>query len=326
MNTYYLGEQQILAYVRDFLRRVTDLDPVPEVWCPITRSGGEILKSLLGVVRNRHPELLARVKILPIEVSKTSKRTKVKFVGDDRPEKLIPNKAVLLLDGAIHSGRTMAECAAAVLTHRPKELSSYSLVIKASSSFIPTMWGVTIAETDRAFFLLDEIPNHRLDAGAGDDKKRVQVNLERLDKRHLQKPRVLCGVASMDRAKWSDRHYQMTANETPPCTYVLLRGKVIVGYLTIHFAASGRMVIDEVAVGKNQKGRGYGGVLMRFGDTLARHVNCSTIRLNAIHDQVGFYRRLGYRKVAGRSSIQLDQETYWPMERPVLYHQRLANM
>jgi hypothetical protein len=80
--------------------------------------------------------------------------------------------------------------------------------MKAGASFVPTIWGVTIDETDRAFFLLDEIPNHRLDAG-NPEKKQPPVHVERLDQRHKDRPAVTSGVESMDRPKWSDRLFQM---------------------------------------------------------------------------------------------------------------------
>jgi hypothetical protein len=135
---------------------------------------------------------------------------------------------------------------------KPQDLVSYSLVTKAGASFVPTIWGVTIDETDRAFFLLEEIPNHRLDAG-NPEKKQPPVHVERLDQRHKDPPAVTSGVTSMDRPRWSDRLFQMRVSTS--CTYVLVRGETIVGYLTIHFADDS-MFIDEVAIDISQKKRG----------------------------------------------------------------------
>jgi len=91
-------------------------------------------------------------------------------------------------------------------------------------------------------------------------------------------------------------------------------------HLPLHTQGTRPPVIH--AIDTSQKKRGYGGVLMRFADTLARQGNCRTVILNAIDSEVGFYEKLEYKKVASAAPIPLDDETYWPMQRSVLYHQR----
>jgi hypothetical protein len=314
VNTYFIGAEETQAYAKDFLRRLERLESFPDVWCPITKSGDAIAKVMIKLVG---ADLLSKVQLLPVAVAREAEKIGISFL-EGEPEKQVAGKSVLLLDGAIHSGRTMSRCAEEVMKLKPQDLVSYSLVTKAGASFVPTIWGVTIDETDRAFFLLEEIPNHRLDAG-NPEKKQPPVHVERLDQRHKDRPAVTSGVASMDRPRWSDRLFQMRVSTS--CTYVLVRGETIVGYLTIHFADDS-MFIDEVAIDVSQKKRGYGGVLMRFADTLARQGNCRTVVLNAIESEVGFYEKLEYKKVASATPIPLDDETYWPMQRSVLYHQR----
>jgi predicted N-acetyltransferase YhbS len=124
----------------------------------------------------------------------------------------------------------------------------------------------------------------------------------------------------MDRMKWSDRHFQMLSSEHQVCTYVLKRGKAIVGYLSMHSLENGGLMIDEIAVDASQRGKDYGGVLMRFADTLARQGSCPVVRLLAIKQQASFYERFEYRFVEGKNSIRLDDEEYSQMEKAVLYH------
>jgi hypothetical protein len=130
--------------------------------------------------------LAENVRVLPIEVDDEKK---IQFVRDE-PEAL-RGQSVLLLDGAIHSGGMMSNCAAEVLKYDPLEVSSYALVIKRGSAFIPTLWGMMMEETDRAFFLLKEIPNHRLDAAGHNPqktKKQPLVHIERLNEQMLELP------------------------------------------------------------------------------------------------------------------------------------------
>jgi GNAT superfamily N-acetyltransferase len=121
----------------------------------------------------------------------------------------------------------------------------------------------------------------------------------------------------------------MQAGEHKECTYVLQTGSGIVGYLSLHFSDPTCLFVTEIAVdkkyqskgkGKNQrKGKGYGAILLRFADTLARQSNCLWVRLNAIEEKIPFYKGFGYRKIPGRKPIVLDNKKYFPMEHKVVY-------
>lgn len=321
MITYFLGLEETRAYLRDFLGRLERFVAPPTVWCPVTRSGQALVKEMLGLVAQEFPNMAETVQVLPISVDHGNKS--VRFLGGD-PAVQLRGQSVLLLDGAIHSGGMMSRVAAEVLRFEPAELSSYALVIKRASRFVPTLWGLMIGETDRAFFLLDSIPNNRLDAAghnAAKTKKQPHVHIERLNDTHVKLPPVASQVPSMDRITWSDRVFQMQASEHHTCTYVLQHGAAIVGYLTVHGVEADFLMIDEIAVDQNQQKKGYGGVLMRFADTLARHADCRYVRLLGIDQQVDFYKGFEYRLLEARDPIILDAETYRLMERAVLYHQ-----
>lgn len=157
MITYYLGLAETRAYLLDLLRRLERFESRPTIWCPITRSGEALLKMLVELAAEKFPQLIEDVRMVSINVE--NGRKKVSFPNENAEQ--LRGQNVLLLDGAIHSGGMMSACAAEVLKYEPAELASYALVMKQGSSFIPTLWGLMMEETDRAFFLLDEIPNHR---------------------------------------------------------------------------------------------------------------------------------------------------------------------
>jgi ribosomal protein S18 acetylase RimI-like enzyme len=318
VKTYLLGKEQIQAYLRDFLARLETAESLPTVWCPVTESGRSLLRAMLELPEASAAKF-ADVRVVPIEVE----LTRATPGSEEVPPKVrisdaegLRGHSVLLLDGAIHSGTTMSVCADEVLRCEPLELSSYALVVKRCSTFIPTVWGVMTDETDRAYFLLSKIPNNRLDSG---NRPQPPVQIRRLGSKHLEHPPIHSTVPSMDRMTWSDRLYQMNASVHGPTTYVLERVGRIVGFLTVTLSHS-EMSIDEVVVDPSLQDHGYGGVLMRFADTLARQSDCEVVRLNAIRDRVEWYRARGYRESPGRKPIPLDGEVYVPMERPVLYH------
>ncbi len=324
MTSYFLGREETRAYARDFLTRLQRFEKLPTVWCPITKSGLALLKVLVTLVEEEFPKL-RQIDVVSIEMDDGNQN--IRFVGGEKPDAL-RGQSVLLLDGAIHSGNMMTACAEAVLECDPAELSSYALVVKRGSAFIPTLWGLLINESDRAFFLLDKLPNNRLDAAghnAANTKKQPLVHIARLSERMVKTPPIECEVPSMDRATWSDRHFQMVASNHHTCTYLLQRGKTTLGYLTMHLQDDGSLMIDEVAIDKNQQGHGYGGVLIRFADTLARQGNCPAVRLRAIKEKVEFYLRFNYRHVSPDEPIILDTETYFLMEKAVLNHGPLGS-
>jgi ribosomal protein S18 acetylase RimI-like enzyme len=91
-----------------------------------------------------------------------------------------------------------------------------------------------------------------------------------------------------------------------------------IGYLSLHFSDSTSLFITEIAVCETQQGNGYGPILMRFADNLARQSDCLWVRLNAIENKIGFYEGFGYKKIPGREPIKLDGEVYYPMEHRVM--------
>lgn len=312
MHTYFVGNEEVHCYARDLLRRLKTFVQMPAVWCPLTQSGDQMLHAIRGQVEQYYPDLLEKVQLLPIEVDDGN----IRFL-EENPASIIAGQAVLIIDGAIHSGKMMRRCAQTILSHGPAELSSYSLVVKRGSVFIPTIWGFMMDETDRAFFMLEEIPNNRLNSGA--DRAQPAVQLHLLSEEDLKQAPVISGVKSIDRTTWSDRHFEMKATDFETCTYVLKHSQTIVGFLTIKLFEPGKLLVGEVVVDKTQQKHGYGGVLLRFADTIARQTNCRSVILHAIENKIKFYEYFGYKLMPG-APIPLDEETYYAMEHPVLYH------
>ena len=324
MVTHFLGREEVLAYLRDLLVRLERFDAVPTVWCPLTRSGNALLRHLLDLVASHHPQLADSVSVLPIEVKDVN--DEVHFLQGD-PAKDIPGKNVMIFDGATHSGQMMTNCAREALRYGAAGVCTYSLVLKRGSKFIPTLWGVTVDDTDRTFFLLDKIPNNRLDAGclkSSTGRRALNIHLRVLAESDLKKPPVVSELDSLDRVTWGDRYFDMKAGGKHRCSYVLEKGSEILGYLTLSHPEAGRLSIDEVAVDRNHRGKNIGAVLVRFADTMARQFDCLSIQLQAVANKRDFYKGFGY-KVVTETPLTLDDEEYWLMEKPVIYNQSLLS-
>lgn len=311
MVTYFLGREEVTAYLRDLLQRISQFHAIPNLWCPITPSGDALVRELLPLIGAEHRDWIAKISVLPIQVTTDNK---IRFKSRS-PAKDIARKRVLLLDTAVHSGSTMSRSVAKVVELGASEVCAYSLMLKCDSSFIPTMWGFMIDKTDRGYFLLPEIPNQRLTAKW--EGPQHFVHIEQLSEKDTARPVVKCGVESMDRTTWGDRWFDMASGEQGRSTYLLLKKDEILGYLTIHRPEIGCLMIDEVALSKKHQGKKLGGILLRFADTLARQSDCKFIRLQSISNQVKFYKKFGYYALS-EEPIRLNDEKYILMERAIL--------
>lgn len=285
----------------------------------MTSSGDKLLNKLLDIIGDKHPHLLDKISVLRIGIG--DKTNKIKF-DTKSPSKAISGKNVLVFDSVIHTGKTMTEAVTKIMGNGAKSVSSYALAVKRGSSFMPTLWGFLLDDIDRIILLLDEIPNARLKTG---ERKIKPIHIQKLKADQIHEPKIISGLKSMDRISWGDRLFDMQASEQKRCTYLLQRGNKILGYITVHLSSDYCMMIDEIVVAKRyqsksgKSGNGFGSILIRFAHTLARQTNCYIVRLFAINEEVKFYERNAYKKVIGEKSISIEGETYFIMERTLLY-------
>lgn len=327
MVIYFLGIEEVRSYIRELVQRLALANPVPEIWCPLTQSGQNLLPVLIDMVKHESPELVDRVTVIPMSPEDKPKgkikagqgRTPGFLFGDSNPESVFKGRSVFLFDSTIHGGSTMCKAAAELKRLGAARVCTYTLVLKSGSLFIPTLWGLMINDQDRAYFLLDRTPNNRLTTSL--TEQQPYVNFQKLSDKNVQIPPINTGVISMDRVTWGDRLFDMSENTQGRCTYLLESDEKMVGYLTVHWGDNQCLHIDEVAADTAEQGKGFGGVLIRFAETLARQSACRHVRLNAIENRVDWYKKFDYSPVPGRKMICLENEKYQPMEKVVLYHQ-----
>jgi len=234
MKTYTLGAEEIRGYLVDCILRFKTARKAPTVWCSITESGKSLMPEIRSLSKIHNRKKYSKMEVVHLDIE--SKGASEKLVFSENPKARFANKSVLILDGAIHSGRNMSRCANEVLKYKPSALSSYALVIKQSSQFVPTLWSIMIDDTDRAYFILDKIPNNRLNAGKTRPQALVQLRL--LGEEHLKRPQVTSSVPSMNRQTWGDKYFQMIATSDEYRTYVLEDMAQIIGYLTVELRDS----------------------------------------------------------------------------------------
>lgn len=309
MVTLYIGEAEVDAYTADLVERLYALQTArPTVWLPVGPSGRNLAKRIL----QKYPALLVDTVVVPAHFNRTSGGV----VSIDAAPDDLRGKDVLVIDSAVHSGNTMLGVVEEACSRGAASVFSYTLVLKRTSVLVPTLWGVMIDDHDRAYFMLDSIPNNRLKAKAGVTHLRqlVESDIDVL-------PPVISENAAMNRITWADRWFDIRCGERERSTYLLYSGGVLVGYVTCVINGSrDALTIDEVAVDKNHEGKGFGGVLMRFVETMARHVGASEINLWGVDKRVPLYEHEGYQIDPGVTGLTLEGSKYIYMRKQIVHH------
>jgi len=304
LHTYFLSRSEVGQYVRDFVSRLESLgDKAPLVWCPIGRSGEEIAAILADAVSAEQKD---SIQVVPLSFERDTNTILLSNMEDKKV--FSSNPAVLVMDSSVHSGSAMRAAAAEVITLGASAVMTYSLVIKKSTSFIPNYFGLVIDDCDRAFFLLDAIPNNRLMPFGC---------VRRLEQKDVNRCRQCLdsGVASIDSVTWADLWYDAKTRSSH--VFVYEQDKEIEGFIS--FSLSGRkLFIDAIAVDKRGQGKHIGSNLMRWAETFARASNCGAITLWAINERKNFYKHMGYDVTS--EEMDLGHEKYTRMSRKLLYN------
>jgi GNAT superfamily N-acetyltransferase len=339
MQTLFLGREQIAAYLRDLERRLLDLgSQKPNVWVPLGFSGTVLLREIFKVAEKLNKSSTI---VIVANCRRDSKTRRIKITWGNKHSRVVPveqfkGKNVIVVDSAVHSGRTMAATIRSIKDADAAGVCSYSLVLKESSALIPSYWAVSIGDEDRAYLLLDSIPNNRLVrpvASADDDgvdegfgnaltegiKGRLPYfTVRKLSHDDISKPKFKVRLASLNRSTWPDLYYEMR-NSDRVDTYVLEIGADIVGYITMELPEEKELSIEQVAVSHRHKGKGYGAALLRWAETRGRLKDCTHIRLWAFTEREGWYCGHGFRRT-GDGPMDLGDEKYVRMRKCLLPH------
>lgn len=316
MSTVFLGKEEVDAYCKDIADRLQRLpDGFPDVLCPIGKSGDHLLR----IISKHLPVAIQNsLRVVPVFYDKASGEATFKNFQDTND--IIAAKSVLVLDSSVHSGSSMLVAMRLAQSSGAKNLISYSLVLKKGSRFLPHYFGLVVDDHDRVLFLLNSIPNNRLFAGDN-----PPLGLFRRIEPHDSARQQQCldtGVASLDKISWGDLYYEHRVNGYD--VIVVEDGDQIAGFIKIKIKDGHTLFIDVVANDINYRGKGIGGALMRYAETMGRAHKLKCVELWAIENQVSFYEKYGFESL-GETIDTGGDERYSIMRRPLLYHFSLAD-
>ena len=302
MHTHHLGTEDVCQYLADLVDKLNIRKDklFPDVFCPIGTSGMSLLNEFVELVPKGYP-----FEVIPINYSREKKI--VEGLSDEKIQQLQKAKCVLILDSAIHAGTTMRKSIDAVRTVYSGKIITYSLVIKRGAVFIPNYFGMVMDPHDRAFFLLDKIPNRPI----------IENGIVRiLEKEDLvrQPSSVDCGSRDLVVPTWGDFWYDIMTKKSH--VFVYENNGAIQGVLS--FTIDGESAfLDLLASDKNAKGTGIGGGLLHWLRCFARSKRCTRIHLWAVESAADFYKKSGYKETG--KTVILDGINHFQMEKKLIF-------
>lgn len=158
MMTYYLGREEVRAYANDLISKLNLNGINDDFLCVAIGGSGEDLACMLSdAIAERGNTCWQNVDVIRVDFNRDD--NEISFY-EPKDEALVYGRKVLVLDSAVHSGRTMLKCCDKMHELGAEEVYSYSLAVKQTALFIPTFFGVLISKRDRIYFLLNEIPSY----------------------------------------------------------------------------------------------------------------------------------------------------------------------
>jgi len=282
LRTFFLGKKEVEGYAKDLATRLEEElnGNYPLYWCSIGPSGKSVALSILESIPK---EKTNEIRLVPWIANKEGKSF---ILENARDKKFLVNNSVLVIDGSVHSGKTMLEIVRKLREIKVKSITSYSLVIKQSSKFIPNFFGVIVPDHDRPYFLLDEFPNNRIMPTG------VMRTLEQEDVK--KRPQALkTKNKDFNKMTWGDLWYGKVAHGHH--VYVYENENKIEGFISFVLKKNNWVFVDGVARNNNATGHYIGKNLVRWAETWARSHKCEGVDMWAIENKIEWYKEMGYK-------------------------------
>jgi GNAT superfamily N-acetyltransferase len=307
--THFLGSEEVAAYCRDFAERLHTLNHnFPKKWFLLGQSGEKIGSVIFDFLPT---QLKGQVSATTVYVDRRSNEVIYQDTIDDEKFGTLP---VLLLDSAVHSGHSMTKVVQSLWKAGAENILTYALMLKRSSTLIPTYFGILVEDKDRVYFQLDVMPNNRLcETPPFGVLKEVSEN-------DLGKSLGQIGPPFED-TTIGDFLYDKRTKDYHP--YIYEYNGQVAGFIV--FGKKNDVVfIDAWATTQEFRGKGIGGALLRWAETWARSNKCDSIQLWAYEPAIETYAYLGYEFVGNECMLLSATQKYRLMAKKLLYNSKLS--
>ena len=305
MITHYLGSEEVTAYCNDLVDRLTALgNDFPTVWFALGVSG---MKMAIRVVRLLPPEFKPKVKFVSVRYNRA---TTLLDVAPPVAELTFTDEPILVIDSAVHSGKTMLAMVKQLQAAKVKNIITYTLVLKRGAVMIPNYFGVIIDDKDRTLFELDPLPNNRL-------IENVPFGVLRELKSSDAVASIGTVGAPFETLTTGDLLYDIET--TFLRAYVFEYDGEIAGFVSFRNQSDG-LFIDAWATADKYKRLGIGNATFRWAETWARSTKCSQVSLWAYEGAIPKYLKYGYEFVEDEWRDLGPGQRYKIMRKKILYN------
>ncbi len=307
MHTWHVSNAVIDAYLRDFMARLEGLQRgpavFPTVWCPIGGSGEILARRAMAIL---DPVRRASTVLCPVDYDRPAEKV---LFRDDNDRGRIPGAHVLLLDSSVHTGWTMKAVRDTLASLKPEAITSYTLVLKRNSIYVPNYFGFIIDDSDRALFLLDELPNNRM-MPVGSVRRLLESDAER--------PALVTDNPATPVTNWSLLSYWLNTDPTRE-VYVYELQERIVAYISFRTKPGKELLVDAICVDRSHPDKRCAGWLLRWSETCARWADCRSVALPCLSGDVAACEGFGYHQVKGMV-LSVGTQKYQVARKPILYN------
>jgi hypothetical protein len=312
--THFLGAEEVTAYSRDFAKRLDQLDQnFPTHWFALGLSGRKVVDAIMDLLPHRRDQITLGIAHYDRQ-SDEIKFSKETPFDDGR----LDGQRVLVMDAAVHSGRSMLKMAQFVQRAGAQEITSYTLVLKRGAKLVPTYFGVVIDDKDRIYFDLDVLPNNRLSKPAPTGILRA-ITQQDLDRPIVETPAPFVGLTV------GDLVYERECLGAH--VYVFEYADEIVGFVS--FRKLGTTLFIDGWYGAKRLRNGekmkIGGALFRWTETWGRSAQCERIKLWAYEGAVEVYNYLGFTPTEADWRSLGSGQRYRVMEKELLYNIKVTS-
>jgi hypothetical protein len=309
--THFLGKHEVAAYSRDFAIRLARFgEQFPTQWFALGKSGWKMAEAILQQL----PYSLAeKVGLGYAQYMRADDSISMRTPLDDVEFGAAP---VLVIDSAVHSGRSMTRLIEALRAAGAERTMSYGLVLKSGSMIIPTFFGVVTDEKDRTYFELENLPNNRLH-----DKKTLTGTLRELTSVDADLPIGEVGPP-FEAVSVGDLLYDKETRASKIFGYQ--EADKLIGFIS--FRKNGNVLfIDAVGTVLGQRDKGIMSVMMRWAETFARSKRCAAIELWGYEGAVDRYLHFGYVFTDDKWRNLGHGQRYKVMRKTILYNIQIVN-
>jgi len=255
-------------------------------------SGEEIVKKLSNKLSKKERDNL---KIYNFETGEKGKSIQELLIE-------VENRSVLICDGIVDTGKTLENTRKYIISRKPKDVKTLSVILRNDSKQIPNFYAMAIDRHDEIFFNRKFYPIKFYPKG----------NIRAIDQSDSGKELQLDDAPYISRCL-DDYIYYTYIDSNSKC-YVIEEDTKNdpVGIIFFKKTSPHEIFVDAIAVATNMRGNGFARSMLEFLDNYNKFNKIHKCKMLAVEEKVPLYEKFEYKKTG--KVLKLSKVTLFEME------------